>query len=108
MAYVMVPLSCITGGDATVSAMQLVFDVMFALQDQVQLPIVLEKANSVPKLVKNVRWAIIHHGVSRIEPQAVHVELLDPIERIVNDEIAHHLAVHLIEVQRLTPWRNVA
>src|SRR5690606_23300858 len=46
-------------------------------------------------------------GVHGVEAQAVEVIFLEPIERVVNEEVAHQLAPLAIEIKRSAPGRVV-
>src|SRR5579872_73403 len=59
------------------------------------------------QLRENVRPGIVYNCVYGIESQPVEVILLQPIQRIVNVEIAYRTAVRTIEVDRLSPWSFV-
>jgi hypothetical protein len=63
--------------------------------------------NGLGDLGKDIGIRIVEDGMDRIEPQAVEVIFLKPIERIMDKEIPHHTAARPIEVDR-TPqgvWR---
>ena len=51
----------------------------------------------------DVRRRIVTDGMDRIEPQPVETVLLDPVERVVNEEIAHRARAGAIEVDRRAP-----
>ncbi len=59
------------------------------------------------QLAHDVRLAAIVHGVDGVEAQAVEVVLREPVERVVNEEVAHGAAVGAVEVDRRTPRRAV-
>src|SRR5262249_34971126 len=65
-------------------------------------------ACSPGQLPDDVRLAAIVNGVHRIEPQTVDVVFLEPIERVVNEEVAHHGAARAIEVDGCAPRSLVA
>jgi hypothetical protein len=55
-----------------------------------------------------VRLAVVGDGVDRVEPQPVEVVFLQPIERIVEEEVAHHAAAFTIHIDPGAPWCRVA
>src|SRR5690349_13039473 len=60
-------------------------------------------ANALGDFLENVFRAGVENGVYRVQPQAVETELLDPIQRVVNHEIADGAAVRAIEVDGRAP-----
>ncbi len=50
----------------------------------------------------------IDDRVHGIDAQAVDVKLVDPLQRVVDEEPAHVVAVRAVEVERRTPGRRVA
>src|SRR5690606_32407422 len=58
--------------------------------------------NSVDQLVDDVPRTIVIDGVHGIEAQAVEVIFLDPVARVVYEELAH---VRVGEIDRIAPRR---
>ena len=56
---------------------------------------------------KNVRLRIIDDCVHRVEPQSVEMIFLQPVKRIVDEEIPHWPALRSVKVYGLAPWRMV-
>ena len=52
--------------------------------------------------------AVIEDGVHRVQPKAVEVKLLDPVESIMNDKLAHGAAVGPVKIDCAAPRRLVA
>ena len=57
------------------------------------------------ELRQEIGVRVVDDGVHRVESQAVEVVLLDPIQRVVNEEGAYDLAARVVEVDRVTPRR---
>src|ERR1700722_3874258 len=51
--------------------------------------------------------AEVENSVNRIQPQCIDVEVLDPVEGVLDEEPAHGVAVRPIEVDRFSPGRLV-
>ena len=51
---------------------------------------------------------MIDDRVHGIDAQAVDVKLIDPLQRVVNEEPAHVVAVRAVEIERQSPRRLVA
>ena len=45
----------------------------------------------------------VDDGMRRIQPQAVDVVLVHPVQGVLDEELAHHRALRPIEVQPLAP-----
>src|ERR1700719_2017555 len=60
-------------------------------------------ANSFRQLGENVRPRIISNSVHRVETQSIEVVLLEPVQRVVNEEIAHCPGARTVKVDRLSP-----
>ena len=56
----------------------------------------------------DVGLRVVADGVDGVEAQAVEMELLQPVERVVDEEVAHDLAARGVEVDRRAPRRGVA
>ena len=57
------------------------------------------------ELFEEVRGARVLHRMHRIQAQAVEVELLEPVERVVDEEVAHRARMLSVEVERRAPGR---
>ncbi len=74
------------------------------------LAIARRRAHPLGQLVQQVLGAVVQDRMHRIEPQAVEVEFLDPVERVVNEELAHRRACSpsvLIAAPQGVLWRSV-
>src|SRR5205823_10620177 len=58
-------------------------------------------------LVDDVRFALVVNGVDRIETQAVEVVFLEPVKRVVDEELTHRRTVRSVKVDRGTPGGGV-
>ena len=72
------------------------------------VPVGRRRAHPLGQLLQQMLRAVVEDGMHRVQPQAVEVELLDPVEGVVDDEFAHRAAVRPVEVDRRAPWRLVA
>ena len=52
---------------------------------------------------EDVFVGVVEDALRRVEAQAVHVELLDPVARVGDEELADVLGVRPVEVDRLAP-----
>ncbi len=48
-------------------------------------------AHAFSQFVQNMLRAVVEDRMHGVEPQAVQIELLDPVERVLDDELAHRL-----------------
>ncbi len=55
------------------------------------------------QLGEEVPRAVVLHRVRRVEPQAVDVVLVHPVQRVLDEEAAHRGAVRAVEVHALAP-----
>ena len=79
------------------------------LRDEGQRPAELLGESRRPrrKLREEVDGGVVDEGVHRIEPQRVDVEVLEPAQGVVDDEVAHSAAAGLVEVDGPAPRRLV-
>ena len=68
----------------------------------------IERPHSLGEFDYQGRVARVDDGVDRVEAQPIDVELLEPIERVVNDEIANDLRPRPVVVDGVSPGRLVA
>ena len=71
------------------------------------MPVGRSGAHPLGKLLQQVLRAVVEDGMHRVQPQAVEVELLDPVEGVVDHEFAHRAAVWPVEIDCRAPWRLV-
>src|SRR5262249_23509093 len=57
------------------------------------------------KLRKDVHFTIISNCVHGIKAQSVKMKFFEPIQRIMNEEFAHNMTGHTVEVQSGAPRR---
>ena len=55
------------------------------------------------QLDENVRPRIVDDRVHRVEAQPVEMKFLEPVERVVDEEIAHRTRVWTVEIDRGAP-----
>jgi hypothetical protein len=90
------------------AAIQDVRVVALVLEDHVHVPLAPGAVGDrLRDLAHDVRLAVVGDGVHGIQAQAVEVEFLDPVERVVNEEVAHRAAMLAVEVDRGAPRRLV-
>ncbi len=81
--------------------------VHIAFGDQVQLTtvVLLHLGKRLTDLSDDMLRRLVENTVGRIEPQPVKVELLDPIDGVPHDVVAHHGAVFVIQSRCVSPHR---
>src|SRR5437762_11879273 len=47
--------------------------------------------------------AVVEDSMNRIEPQAIEMELLNPVESVMDDKLAHRAAVGPVKIDRGAP-----
>ena len=52
------------------------------------VPVRCGRAHALGELLQQMRRAVVQDRVHGVQPQAVEVELLDPVERVVDEELA--------------------
>src|SRR5262250_1713900 len=55
------------------------------------------------QLVEHVVGRAVGHGMHGVQPQPVEMKLLQPVQRVVDDEGADHLAIRAVEVEGVAP-----
>ena len=102
---VVVPLCGVPARLAVFAADQAPRLVLFILQNKMDMPAGCCHAYPFGKFLQQVLRAVVEDGVHRIQPQAVEVELRDPVEGVVDHEFAHWAAVRPVEIDCRTPRR---
>jgi hypothetical protein len=98
---VVVPLRGRVRGAGAIEEMR---RVAVVLEHEVDVAVVARaRGDGARDLGHDVRRGIVGDGVDRIHAQPVEVELLDPVERVVDEEGAHVLRALAVEVDRRTP-----
>ena len=105
MVEIVVPLRLVVDGLPVGIARQPPRIVIVVLERQMDMPTRRGRPHTLGDLIEDVLAGIVEHGLHRIETQAVEVEFLNPVERIL-DEIGPH--GRLGEVDRAAPGRLVA
>ena len=101
---VVVPLRRVAPGGAVGVAREKVRRVVVVLQDQVDVPAAGAPASHRRRqLVEEMRRRIVANRVHGVEAQAVEVKLVEPVQRVVDEEVAHDAAVLAVEIDRLRP-----
>ena len=65
-------------------------------------------ADYLCKLDKNVRLRIIFDGMHRVQPKPIEMKFLQPIEGVVDEKITNHSALVPVEINCVTPRRDMA
>ena len=59
------------------------------------------------EFVQDVLGAVVEYGLHRVQPEPIHMELLDPVDGVLDEEFPHGLRVRTVEVDGAAPWRVV-
>ena len=105
MVHVVVPLRRVQARRAALVARQPACLVGAVLKDEMHVAAGQGGAHALGDLGDDVRPAVVEDGVHGIEAQAVEVELLEPVERVVDEEVAHRRAFGAIEIDAGAPGR---
>ena len=103
MMYVVVPLRRKVPRQAGVVAEQAAGLVFLILQHQMHRA--AAGAHAFCEFVEHVPHAVVDDGMDGIEAQSIEIVFLDPILRVVNDELTHRTAVSAVVVDGRTPRR---
>src|SRR4029077_3960847 len=83
---------------------QVMCGIVVVFQYQVNVAFVTERfPDGLGQLSQNVWFGIVENGMPGFKPQPIDAIFLKPIERIVNEVIAHGSAAWTIEINRLAP-----
>ncbi len=105
---VVVPLGGGALRAAVAAAAQVAGAVAVVLEDQVDLALTAGAGlHGGAQGLDDVRARVVADGVDGVQAQAVEVEFLQPVQGVVDEEIAHHLAARRIEVDGRAPRRVV-
>jgi hypothetical protein len=77
--------------------------VPLVLEDEVHGPVRHGRSHALRKLIKQMHRAVVQDGVHGVKPEPIEVELLDPVERVVDHEVAHRSACRAGEVDGCAP-----
>ncbi len=82
--------------------------VAIVFHDQVDMPF---QSRSFAHGGREFRYEIgprvIHNRMDGIQAQSVEIEFVQPVKRVMHEEVAHHARALAVEVDRRTPWRVV-
>ena len=53
------------------------------------------------ELGEEVARVVVDDGVGRVEPKSIDVVLVDPVQGVLDEELADHLALVPVKVQRM-------
>ena len=81
--------------------------VAVVLGDEVALRAVDVIVHGGRQLRQKVRRALVAEGVGGVEPEAVHVVLAQPVQRVVEEKAPHALGALVVQVDRRAPRRLV-
>ena len=105
--HVVVPLRVAEQRPVLRIAWQTARIVQVVFENQVQGPGAARPfAHRAGQLVDEMRRAAVVHRVHSVEAQAVEVELLDPVQRVVDEEVAHRAARLRVEIDGRTAGRD--
>jgi hypothetical protein len=77
-------------------------------QDQVDVTLWPNRgADALGQLDQDMRAGVVYDGMHCIEAQAIEVILFQPVERVMDEKLAHLPAAGAIEIDRRAPWRVV-
>ena len=102
---VVVPLRRVLARAAVRPADQPARLVLLVLQHQMQRPLRCCRADALRQLLQQMRRTVVQQRVHGVEPQAVEVEFLSPVEGVVDDEVPDRAGMLAVEVDRRPPWR---
>src|SRR5580692_10178224 len=81
-------------------------DVIAVLEDQVNVALTAKAiANGFSEFGQDTGLGIIDDGMNGIEAEGVKVIFIEPVKRVVNEEIADRAAVGSVEVDGVAPRR---
>ena len=82
--------------------------VLLILQDKMHMAVARLGAHAFGQLIQHMLRAVVDDRMHGVEPQPVQMELLDPIERVLDDELAHRLRVLAVVIDGVAPGRLMA
>src|SRR5438046_10301611 len=103
---VVMPLGGVGAGQAPLVANQPPRFIAVVLEHQMDRSRVTDAgADRRRKLVENIGRRVIGDGMDGIKAQTVEMKLLEPVERVVAEKLAHDAIVRPIEIDRAAPRR---
>jgi hypothetical protein len=107
VVHVVVPLRCVPSGPPVLAAHQPVRLVLFVLQHQVDGAVRRRGAHALGQFLQQVLRPVVEDGVHRVQPQPVEVELLYPVEGIVDEVPADRPHARIDGGAQGVSWRSV-
>src|SRR5215472_4796030 len=109
MMNIVVPLGIVERNLVLCVPMQIAGNVVCVLQNEMN-PSFLSKfpANLLGKLSDDIGTRVIGDRVNSVQPQAVKVIFLEPVERVMDEEITNNPAVCAVEIDSPAPGRAMA
>src|SRR5712671_5898987 len=104
---IVIPLRVVTRA-ATVCPPQVAGLIAVVFEDQMNFAIGDAAPDGLADFADDIGLALVENRVDGIEAQPVEMELLQPIERIAYEEIAHWPVMRPGKIDRGAPWRLVA
>src|ERR1044071_5347176 len=100
------PIECISAALALLYQTRIVIG---ALRNEIDLAVEPQRFpfHRLDQLFDKGNRRMIENGVHGIEPERVDMKLADPLERILNEIVAHLVTVRSIEVDRAAPRRLI-
>src|SRR5690349_13421526 len=102
---VIIPLSRISEWPAVCAPYQPIRVVVFIFQDEMNVALGIGPATAHREFLEKILWTLVDDAVHGIEAQPVELELLEPIESILDDELTDRAAALGIIVHGRSPWR---
>src|SRR3981189_1460554 len=98
MRHLMIPLCAVESRPAIAVTHHPSRFVVLVFQYQMHLSLACKSVNPLRQVVETMARPAIFHVVGCIQPKPIAMELFDPIERIVNDELPYLLLTMTVEV----------
>src|SRR6266568_2452427 len=106
---VVVPLGIVQARWFARLAAQIMRGIVVVFQYQVNVAFVTERfPDGLGQLTQNIGIGIVENSMHGVKSQTINAIFLKPVERIMNEVVAHRPAARSIEINRLAPWSVVA
>ena len=106
---VVIPLRGVALGLAAFVRLKITGLIEVVFQNEVDVAIGLEGTpHRIGQFRENVGGRVVDNGVNRVETQSVEMIFGQPVERIVNEEIADDSTLGAIEVDAVSPRSTVS
>src|SRR5437763_3269401 len=106
MMGVVIPLSFIVRSSPAPVSTQVAAGIGVVLKHEVDMAIGIEaRTHGLGELGQDIGVSIVDDRMHRVQPEPIELVLLEPVERVVNEEIAHWPTLRAIEVDRRPPRR---